>query len=227
MDLSGYDSGWSALKIPCAITLTVITLQRAFNPSYTMNFFSGHDYTILGLMSCMRLVTNLRRPIEFGSYVIFELWDGPLGDARVTESPEGPDDVAGLQVLSSLTDSLTSAVDALLCGLTNVSSVCKSRPQSTGAEECPSKRARHLRDRVLRVILNQQPFERENNLFGVDLPRRSPPSLPELAAVRDDRAEVLVEWSMEQVKDLVDNITAALTESGGELPPGFVKPEFF
>ena len=52
-------------------------LQTTMNyPESGFNLFSGHDYTLLGVLSVLRLFPDGRIPgvVGFGAYLIFELW---------------------------------------------------------------------------------------------------------------------------------------------------------
>jgi hypothetical protein len=45
------------------------------NLNNSLNIFSGHDYTILGVISVLNLLNNFPKPMSYGCYVLFELWD--------------------------------------------------------------------------------------------------------------------------------------------------------
>eukprot|EP00607_Mallomonas_marina_P005989 CAMPEP_0182428360 /NCGR_PEP_ID=MMETSP1167-20130531/22610_1 /TAXON_ID=2988 /ORGANISM="Mallomonas Sp, Strain CCMP3275" /LENGTH=414 /DNA_ID=CAMNT_0024611223 /DNA_START=187 /DNA_END=1431 /DNA_ORIENTATION=+ len=50
-------------------------LSRSMDPLYEVNIFSGHDYTILAVLSLMGLIPRIDGPANFSCYVLFELWD--------------------------------------------------------------------------------------------------------------------------------------------------------
>ena len=186
-------------------------IQRTFDPQYNLNLFSGHDYTILALLAVIPgLIPALNRPIEFGSYVVFELWDGP------------PEATTASIVFDSLLSSVFSLVDVIQ------GSMCAAAPATPDAREsdssCPSPEPNStLNKRILRLILNQQPFERNNDIFEVDQ-TRSDGVTPYVETVRDDRSVVLADLTMYQVQDLVFSVTKSLRDSG--LPAQFQMPIF-
>lgn len=52
-----------------------------------MNFFSGHDYTLLGTICALGLVSDFKIALNFSAFLIFELWDSPPDDCTL---PTGP-----------------------------------------------------------------------------------------------------------------------------------------
>lgn len=56
-------------------------IQACFNPQYGLSVFSAHDYTIMSVLSSTKLLSGLVQPVQFGAYIILELWD--VGDDRV------------------------------------------------------------------------------------------------------------------------------------------------
>lgn len=184
-------------------------IQRTFDPEYNLNVFSGHDYTILTLLALFpKHMPTLNRPIEFGSYVIFELWDGP------------PEATAASLAIDSFMGSVFSLLDVIQ------GSICAATPADPDARDssCPSPDSSSpLSKRVLRLILNQQPFQRHNDKFAVDQPRNDGKT-PYVESVRDDRSIVLADLNMYEVEDLVHAVIKSLHDVG--LPAQFQMPTF-
>lgn len=42
---------------------------------YKISVYSGHDYTILAVLSAMGLIDRLRVPLSFGCFLVFEIWE--------------------------------------------------------------------------------------------------------------------------------------------------------
>jgi len=79
----------SPLKMEMGSRISLDMLRSAINPEYKFNLFSGHDYTILGLLSVMDILPVYEGQISFGAYILFELWDDvppphPSGQAKVS-----------------------------------------------------------------------------------------------------------------------------------------------
>jgi hypothetical protein len=82
-----------------------------------------------------------------------------------------------------------------------------------------------LSNRVLRIILNQRAFDRRNDMFGLDKPR--PDGFRALVpSVRDDRAVVLADLNMQQVKGVVESVVRTLSALPCGLPAHFEMPQF-
>lgn len=55
--------------------MSVDIIESALNKNFSLNIFSGHDYTILSVLASLNLVQNFERPTGFGAYLLFEVWD--------------------------------------------------------------------------------------------------------------------------------------------------------
>jgi hypothetical protein len=81
--------------------------------------------------------------------------------------------------------------------------------------------------RVLRIILNQRAFQRRSDLFGVDTPRvPNTNGVGYVPTVRDDRAVVLADLNMSQVRSLTETVVASLSSLHSGLPSHFRMPQF-
>lgn len=49
--------------------------------------FSGHDYTILGTVSVLRLLDRFRLPMSYGCYVLLEFWDSSPSSNSTHDGP--------------------------------------------------------------------------------------------------------------------------------------------
>jgi hypothetical protein len=174
-------------------------LQSLFNPNHNLSFYAGHDYTVLVLLACGRFLTTLPGAIEFGSYVVFELWDslpGPNSTEAVVSRRGSKGSVAG--------DGPSSR-----CG-----SAKASRKELTTHSDQPVQVV--ASNRILRVILNSSAFNRNgSSSHVVD---------GEDCFVCDDRAVVLADMNMTQLSALVSEILVAVEPFG--LPGHWKLPEF-
>ena len=68
------------------LSLSLLSLQQAFNIDYNINIYSAHDYSILSVLGSLGILPALKEATQFGCFLIFELWDG---------TP--PDHTAGIQ----------------------------------------------------------------------------------------------------------------------------------
>jgi hypothetical protein len=55
----------------------------------TVNIFSGHDYTIVSTLASLGIIDGLPSGLGFSSYIVMELWDGPLLSVPATPSRSG------------------------------------------------------------------------------------------------------------------------------------------
>mmetsp|Transcript_12308 Transcript_12308/g.11137 ORF Transcript_12308/g.11137 Transcript_12308/m.11137 type:complete len:505 (-) Transcript_12308:145-1659(-) len=62
-------------------------LQAALTGNYKLCIYSGHDYTILALLSVMGLISKLDVPLGFGCYIIFEVWERAPPPSEMMSSP--------------------------------------------------------------------------------------------------------------------------------------------
>lgn len=60
------------------------------NLEHTVNFFSGHDYTLLGTICALNLVSDFKIALNFSAFILFELWDSPPQDSELYPSYAGP-----------------------------------------------------------------------------------------------------------------------------------------
>ena len=86
----------SPLKIEMGARISLDMLRSTINPGYKFNLFSGHDYTILGLLSVMDILPAYEMQLSFGAYLLFELWDStppphPSGPAKVSRVKSSTD----------------------------------------------------------------------------------------------------------------------------------------
>lgn len=52
-------------------------LTQSWNTEFSVNIYSGHDYTILAVLALLGVIPSINRPASFACYILFELWDGP------------------------------------------------------------------------------------------------------------------------------------------------------
>jgi hypothetical protein len=64
--------------------------QHVLNLEHSVNFFSGHDYTLLGTICALNLVSDFKVALNFSAYLLFELWDSPPEDSALSGSCTGP-----------------------------------------------------------------------------------------------------------------------------------------
>jgi len=50
-------------------------LQTILDGKYKISIYSGHDYTILAVLSAMGLIDRLQVPLSFGCFLLFEIWE--------------------------------------------------------------------------------------------------------------------------------------------------------
>jgi hypothetical protein len=60
------------------------------NLEHSVNFFSGHDYTLLGTICALELVSDFKIALNFSAFLIFELWDSPPDDCTLPFGASGP-----------------------------------------------------------------------------------------------------------------------------------------
>lgn len=59
--------------------IAVELLDCAISRNIALGIFSGHDYTILGVLAALGVVDRFKHATGFGSYIIFELWESCEG----------------------------------------------------------------------------------------------------------------------------------------------------
>ena len=57
--------------------------QHVLNLEHSINFFSGHDYTLLGTICALNLVSEFKIALNFSAYILFEFWDSPPADSSL------------------------------------------------------------------------------------------------------------------------------------------------
>lgn len=73
------------------MTSSLLSPQHALNLEHSVNFFSGHDYTLLGTICALDLVSDFKIALNFSAFLIFELWDSPPEDCTLpSDAPIGP-----------------------------------------------------------------------------------------------------------------------------------------
>jgi hypothetical protein len=55
-----------------------------------VSFFSGHDYTLLGTICALGLVSDFKIALNFSAFLLFELWDSPPEDSSLSGTSTGP-----------------------------------------------------------------------------------------------------------------------------------------
>jgi hypothetical protein len=108
--------------------------------------FAAHDYTLISLLAASELIQEIKQPLEWGAYVIFELHDDPAGP-------------------------------------------------------------------FMRVLANFRPFNRSQGAGRAE------------ETVCVDEEELLVEWSMTQLQQILTGVCSQLQADGRGLPEGFKVPQ--
>jgi hypothetical protein len=49
----------------------------------SVSIYSGHDYTLLGTLCALNILTEFKVAMSFSAYILFELWDCPTEDANL------------------------------------------------------------------------------------------------------------------------------------------------
>lgn len=57
--------------------LAIDIYEQTAAPGRKVSVFSGHDYTLMSVMAALGLSDSLSTSMGFGSFLLFELWDGP------------------------------------------------------------------------------------------------------------------------------------------------------
>jgi hypothetical protein len=63
--------------------MSVELVQSALNKDFSLNIFSGHDYTLLSVLAALELVESFEHPTGFGAYILFEVWEHSDNSATV------------------------------------------------------------------------------------------------------------------------------------------------
>ena len=192
-------------------------LQTTMNyPRTGFNVFSAHDYTILGVLSVLRLFPGGRIPnvVGFGAYVVFELWsdtppkhasyyrekhDLAAAAATSTNENEKEDDGTG-------TDGVKES-DALQARLRALTEKNKRKPSS----ELPEDR------RVLRILYNDAPFDHRDEQHVVDYMEAYADAANPVQRdqyrrrwpVVEENERVLCEWDMPKVARVMGDLLEA------------------
>lgn len=121
--------------------LLYFPLQSCFDPNYDICSFSGHDYTIIAVLSAVGAINRLNSATAFGSYVAMELWEGTPPPAS-TSTVGGGAQVHERSTIPTIAGSSDDLFITPRCVDTAVES-----------ESVP---ATH---RILRIKWNSQPFD--------------------------------------------------------------------
>lgn len=58
-------------------------MLRERSEALQVSVFSGHDYTVLGVLGMLGAIPAVTEGVGFGSYLILELWEDPASARRV------------------------------------------------------------------------------------------------------------------------------------------------
>lgn len=129
----------SGYVIPMGGKLLREILTQSQNPTYSVNIYSGHDYTILAVLSLLGVIPKIQSPASFGCYILFELWDGP--------PPPYP---TSSELFHHSGDGILSSLQTLTGTSTSTS---KEKSSTVLAAE----------GSILRVIFNAEPFSHNDD----------------------------------------------------------------
>ena len=191
-------------------------LQTTMNyPRTGFNLFSGHDYTILGVLSVLRLFPGGHIPgvVGFGAYLVFELWsDTPPPHAshyreKQVVAAEGSEKKEGDVAADDNEGGVASSEDALQARLARLAEKAQQKPPS----ESPEDR------RVLRVLYNDQPFHHSDEAVVIEYMEAYADSANPVQRdqyrrkwpVMEDNEFVLCEWPMEKVARTMGDLLEA------------------
>lgn len=55
--------------------MSVDLVESALNSDFSLNIFSGHDYTLLSVLAALNLVDKFEHASGFGAYMLLEVWE--------------------------------------------------------------------------------------------------------------------------------------------------------
>jgi len=189
--------------------ITFEILQQTLDfESGSFNVFSGHDYTIMGILAVLGVLQDeggLNKQLEFGSYVTFELWSAPpLPHFSEVDNNKSNTIHSKASFSSSLrSNSAFSDTDK---------DINAKFPQPK--DDNKSERD----DRILRVILNPCPFKPSDQEI-VHKMRRENANARDIKEVeefqyswpvKEEEERVIATYTIGQVKELCANIYEAM-----------------
>lgn len=81
---------YSGYKVEMGGRMAVDILEHVLNLEHSVNFFSGHDYTLLGTICALNLVSEFKIAMNFSAFVLFEFWDSPPNNSTLLDNYNGP-----------------------------------------------------------------------------------------------------------------------------------------
>lgn len=206
-------------------------LQTTMNyPRSGLNLFSAHDYTILGVLSVLRLFPGGHIPnvVGFGGYVVFELWSDtpPKHASYYREKQHVAAMAAGASDETKDEEGRTGAGDVDIDvdggddgdGEYQAHSDVQARLEALAEKNSRKPPSESPEDRrVLRVLYNDAPFDHRDEQHVVeymeayadaanpvqrDMHRRKWP-------VMEDNERVLGEWDMPKVARVMGDLLEA------------------
>jgi hypothetical protein len=175
-------------------------IQKCFNGVTDFNCFAGHDYTILGMLTAMGELKTLTAPMRFGSYLIFELWDGPMESDSGKGNSGKPNG--------------------------NASTVPATNGSLSTAETLSTEKSFRI---ILnsKAFLPRNSFLSEGRQPPSSSSAGEPGADDSLSGpVHPENEVVLAVYSMTEIKEIVEKVCRSLTDCGVGLPPSFLMPQF-